>query len=168
MKLTAKAYTVIILLAAISRLAPHPPNFTVIGAMALFGGACFENAAAAYLIPLAAMLLSDAVIGFHSGMPAVYLSFLLTTMLGRRLLTGRGAGKIAAVSFASAAMFYVITNFWVWAGGALGYPHTTQGLLMCYTAAIPFFGNTLAGTMVYSAVLFGAAGVADRLIPATA
>lgn len=167
MKLTAKTYAVIILLAAISRLAPHPPNFTVIGAMALFGGACFEGAAAAYLIPLAAMLLSDAIIGFHSGMPAVYLSFLLTTMLGRRFLADRGAAKIAAVSFAGAVMFYVITNFWVWAGSQL-YPHTTQGLLLCYTAAIPFFGNTLAGTLVYSAVLFGAAAAADRLVPVTA
>ena len=163
MNLTPTIYTLIIIIAAVSRLAPHLPNFTVIGSMALFGGACFEGAAAACLIPLAAMLLLDAVIGFHRGMPAVYLSFLLTTLLGRRLLTGRSAAKIAAVSFASAVLFYAVTNFWVWAGSQL-YPHTAQGLLMCYTAAIPFFGNTLAGTMVYSAVLFGAAAATDRLI----
>lgn len=168
MKLTTKMYAVIILLAAVSRLAPHPPNFTVIGAMALFGGACFEGTLAAYLVPLAAMLLSDAVLGFHRGMPAVYLSFLLTTLLGRRLLGDRGVGKIAATSFAGAALFYVVTNFWVWASGAVLYPHTAQGLLMCYTAALPFFGNTLAGNLVYSTVLFGAAAAADRLVPATA
>ncbi len=164
MKLTAKAYATIILLAAVSRLAPHPPNFTVIGAMALFGGACFEGTAAAYLVPLAAMFLSDAALGFHRGMPVVYLCFLLTTLMGRRLLGDRGIGKIAALSFASAAMFYLVTNFWVWAGGPALYPHTAHGLLMCYTAALPFFGNTLAGTLVYSAVLFGAAGAADRVI----
>jgi hypothetical protein len=167
MKLAPKMYALIIVIAAVSRLAPHPPNFTVIGSMALFGGACFEGAAAAYLIPLAAMLLSDAVIGFHSGMPAVYISFLLTTLLGRRMRADRSAGKIAALSFAGAVLFYAVTNFWVWAVSPL-YPHTAQGLLLCYTAAIPFFGNTLAGTLVYSAVLFGAAAAADRLVPATA
>lgn len=167
MKLSSKAYLGIVFLAALSRLVPHPPNFTVIGSLALFGGACFEEGLMAYLVPLAAMLLSDAVIGFHSGMPVVYACFLLTTALGRRMQGSRRIGQVAQMSFLSALMFYVITNFGVWAGSGM-YPHTAQGLLACYVAAIPFFGNTLAGTMLHSAVLFGAAEAADRAILATA
>lgn len=164
MKLTSKTYIGIVVVAALSRLIPHPPNFTVIGSLALFGGACFEVASAAYLIPLAAMLLSDAVIGFHRGMPVVYLCFLLTTLLGRRMQGDRSVGMITRMSFLSAVMFYLITNFGVWAGGSHLYPHTAQGLVMCYAAAIPFFGNTLAGTMIYSLGLFGAAELADRAV----
>jgi hypothetical protein len=167
MKLSTQAYTAIVIAAALSRLVPHPPNFTVIGALALFGGASFEKPLAAYLVPLAAMLLSDAVIGFHGGMPVIYLCFLLTTFLGRRMRGSRNIGMVARMSFLSSVMFYVITNFAVWAGGSM-YPHTTQGLVLCYTAAIPFFGNTLAGTMIYSAVLFAAADLADRAVLAAA
>ena len=167
MKLSTKAYMAIVVAAALSRLVPHPPNFTVIGALALFGGARFEKPLAAYLVPLAAMLLSDAVIGFHSGMPVIYLCFLLTTLMGRRMQDGRTIGLVAKMSFLSSVMFYVISNFAVWAGGSM-YPHTAQGLIMCYTAAIPFFGNTIAGTMIYSAVLFAAADLADRAVLAVA
>ena len=167
MRLSTKAYIGIVLLAASSRLVPHPPNFTVIGSLALFGGACFEEALMAYLVPLAAMLLWDAVIGFHHGMPVVYAAFLLTTALGRRMQGSRSVGQVARMSLCSAIMFYLITNFGVWAGSGM-YPHTAQGLLACYAAAIPFFGNTLAGTIVYSAVMFGAAEAADRAILAAA
>ncbi len=168
MKLTSKTYVAIIVIAALSRLVPHPPNFTVIGSLALFGGACFEGALAAYLVPLAAMLLSDAVLGFHSGMPVIYICFLLTTRLGRQMQGSRNIRLVAKMSFLSAFMFYVITNFGVWVDGSHLYPHTAQGLATCYIAAIPFFGNTLAGTMIYSAVLFGAADLADRAVLAFA
>ncbi len=167
MKLTAQAYTAIVIAAALSRLVPHPPNFTAIGSLALFGGACFEGALAAYLVPLAAMLLSDAVIGFHRGMPVIYLCFLLTTLLGRRMQGRRSIGLVAKMSCLSSVLFYAVSNFGVWAGGSM-YPHTAQGLALCYAAAIPFFGNTLAGTMIYSAVLFAAADLADRAVLATA
>lgn len=167
MKLTTQAYTAIVIAAALSRLVPHPPNFTAIGSLALFGGACFEYSLAAYLVPLAAMLLSDAVIGFHRGMPVIYACFLITTFLGRRMQGSRNIGLVAKMSFLSSVMFYAVSNFWVWAGGSM-YPHTAQGLVLCYTAAIPFFGNTLAGTMIYSAALFAAADLADRAVLAAA
>ncbi|MBI5629920.1 MAG: hypothetical protein HY921_03435 [Elusimicrobia bacterium] len=167
MKLSARAYLGIVFLAALSRLVPHPPNFTVIGSLALFGGACFEEGLMAFLVPLAALFLSDAVIGFYKEMPAVYLSFALTTILGRRMKGNRRSAQVAQLAFLSAVMFYLITNFGVWACGGM-YPRTPQGLIMCYVAALPFFGNTLASTILYSAVLFGAADLADRLILATA
>ena len=56
----------IVAAAALARLVPHPPNVTPIAAMALFGGACFTNRKMAYLLPLAAMLLSDVVLGIHA------------------------------------------------------------------------------------------------------
>lgn len=80
-----------ILGAAASRLIPHPFNFTPIGAMALFGGACFADRRAAFLVPLAAMFLSDLAIGLLSGslslglhplIPVVYGSFALIVCLG--------------------------------------------------------------------------------------
>ncbi len=159
-------YAGIVAAAALSRLVPHAPNFTPIGALALFAGTSFEEKPMAFLVPLAAMLLSDAVIGFHGGMPAVYASFLLSVLMGRRLRrAGRdpGAAAIASASLWSSTLFYALTNFAVWAGSGM-YPHTAAGLAGCYAAAIPFFGNTLASGLLYSAGLFGAARLADRTV----
>src|SRR5271170_5251832 len=115
MKTSTKVYSGIVLLAAASRLVPHAPNFSVIGSLALFGGACFEETLAAFAIPIAAMLLSDAVIGFHREMPVVYLSFILTTFLGR-LVNSKSVGSVASMSVAAAVLFFALTNFGVWAG----------------------------------------------------
>ncbi|MBF0569725.1 MAG: hypothetical protein HQL18_03000, partial [Candidatus Omnitrophica bacterium] len=65
---------------------------------------------------------------------------------------------------ASAVLFFVITNFGVWLAF---YPHTSGGLLNCFTLAIPFFRMTLASTFVYVAVLFGVYDLASRRIQNT-
>ncbi len=83
----------IILSAALFRLVPHWPNFTPIAALALFGAATFERKWLGLVAPLGAMLLSDALIGFHSSIGAVYLSFALTWLLGVWALTARRSGK---------------------------------------------------------------------------
>lgn len=155
--------TGVILTAAASRLLPHPPNFTPIGAMALFGGAYFGGRAAAFAVPLAAMFLSDLVIGLHSGMPIVYLLFALTVCMGFWLRERRSTARVAGASFAAALLFYLVSNFAVWLGGhgAL-YPRTLEGLIACYIAAIPFFNNMLLGNAVYAAVLFGGFALAER------
>lgn len=154
-----------LLAAAATRLMPHPPNFTPIAAMALFGGAHFENRRAAFLIPCAAMLLSDWVLGFHGLMPVVYGSFALTVGLGMGLRDRRSPGRIAAAATFSAVLFFITTNFGVWAFESL-YPKTLAGLMTCYTMALPFFRNTLAGTLTYAAILFGAFALAQRYAPA--
>ena len=64
---------------------------------------------------------------------------------------------------AASTLFFVITNFGVWAFDGL-YPRTFEGLVVCYIAAIPFFGNTLAGSLFYTAVLFGGFALAERKI----
>jgi hypothetical protein len=168
MKLKPTVYVGIIVAAAISRLVPHAPNFTPIGALALFAGAQFEGRIMAFAVPVAAMLLSDAVLGFwfYHDMPAVYAAFLLTVLMGRCLRRwGQNpkASAIATASVLSATVFYVLTNFSVWLSSGL-YPHTVTGLVTCYVMAIPFFGNTLASGLFYSLIMFGAARLADRTV----
>lgn len=163
-----------ILAAAASRLLPHPPNFTPIGAMALFGGACLSDRRLAFLLPLAAMWLSDLALGalhgspsfgLHRLTPVVYGSFALIVCLGFRLRNRRSPLPIAGATLAGSVLFFVLTNFGVWALGS-GYPKSWAGLLACYVAAIPFFHNTLLGDAVYAAALFGGLALAEKRLPA--
>lgn len=145
----------LILAAAFTRLIPHPPNFTAIGAMALFGGAYFSKKSFAYAVPLIAMFLSDIIIGFHPGMYAVYLSFILIVMIGISLSNKKKIGNIFLASVSASVLFFVITNFALWLTGVL-YPKTAAGLAACFTAAIPFFHYTLLGDLFFVGILFGA------------
>jgi len=153
-----------IALAAAMRLLPHPPNFSPIGAMALFGGAYFGRRWLAFLAPLAAMLLSDAVIGFHSGMAYVYGSVALVVLIGWALARRVSPFTVAGAAIASSVLFFLVTNFGTWATGEL-YPQTLAGLAACYVAAIPFFQNTLAGDLFFSAVLFGGFALVEWRVP---
>lgn len=143
-----------IFVAAALRLLPHPPNFTPIGAMALFGGAYFGRRALAFAAPLGALLLSDMVLGFHSGMAYVYGSVALIVLIGWAVAKRKSAINIALAAVASSVLFFTVTNFGTWATGEL-YPPTFAGLTACYIAAIPFFQNTLAGDLFFTALLFG-------------
>lgn len=156
--------TGMIFAAAGMRLLPHPPNFESIGAIALFAGAHLDDKRWAIILPLAALFLSDAVIGFHAQMPIVYGTFALVVWLGFFLRERRTALKITGAALAASTLFFVITNFGVWAFDGL-YPRTFEGLVVCYVAAIPFFGNTLAGTVFYVVLLFGGFALAEQKIP---
>lgn len=156
--------TMMIVAAALYRVLPHPPNFSPIAAMALFGGAQFSDRRAAFAVPLIAMLISDAVIGFHALMPAVYAAFAMIVCIGCRLRARRSAGYVAGAAVASSVLFFVVTNFAVWAFGTL-YPKTLEGLAQCYLAAIPFFGNTLAGDLLFTGALFGGLAVIEWRVP---
>lgn len=158
----------IVMIAALTRLAPHPPNITPIAAMALFGGAYFRNRKIAFLLPIAAMLLSDLVLGYvvygmasMKSQPVVYLCMLMTVAIGRHIQNRRSAVKIALATLASSLVFYLVTNFAVWAFDAL-YPKTWSGLIACYTAAIPFFRNSLIGDLAFAVVLFGGFAALER------
>ncbi len=153
-----------ILAAAASRLIPHPPNLASITAVALFGGAYLTNKRLALIVPIAALFLSDLILGFYRHMEIVYGSFLLVVFLGFWLQRKRSALRIAGAALASSAIFFIVTNFGVWAFESL-YPKTAAGLLACYVAAIPFFQNTLVGDALYTAVLFGGFALAERLFP---
>jgi hypothetical protein len=135
---------------------------TPIGAMALFGGACFAGRRMAYLLPLAAMLLSDLVLGYtRFGLwsllaiqPVVYACFLATATIGHTIADRRSVWQVAGGTLAGSLLFFVVTNLATWAGGRL-YPLTASGLAACYTAAIPFFRNSLIGDAAFTAILFG-------------
>ena len=156
-----------ILTATAARLIPHPPNFSPIAALALFGGASFASKRAAFLVPLAALFLSDLVLGFYSITPVVYGSFALITCLGFWLRKRQSVSRVAVASVMAAVLFFLVTNFGVWALDSL-YPRTLPGLAECYTAAIPFFRNTLASDLFYSALLFGGLALAEKRWPALA
>ena len=150
----------LIALGALARLAPHPWNFTPIMAIALYAGVKSEQWRGAALVTLAALLLSDAVLGFYPGMWVVYAASLVPVLLGR--LTGNsGVRPLAAVALISSVSFFVLTNAAVWAFGAM-YPHTLAGLSACYTAAIPFFRNQLAGDALFTVAIFGADALLQR------
>ena len=153
-----------ILIAAALRLVPHPPNFTPIAAMALFGGAYLDRRALAFAAPLGALLLSDLVLGFYPELVFVYLSTAATVAIGWALTKRRTAVGVGLAALAGAVLVFVVTNFGVWLVMDY-YPKTLAGLAACYVAAIPFFQNTLAGDLVFSALLFGGFALAERRVP---
>ena len=159
------------LLAALLRLVPHPPNFAPVGSVALFGGAKLRGWQA-YIVPIAAMLLTDPIRSWLEGgyaayswaTPVIYGSLLINVILGRRLLRGTSSPwRIASVAFAGSVQFYLITNFPSWWAGSL-YPHTFSGLVGCYVAALPFFGRTVLADLFYSGALFTAYALLNRRV----
>jgi len=108
----------------------------------------------AVLIPIGAMFLADLFLGFHSTIYFVYGSLLLVTILGMILIKKITIKKCTVAVLSSSFLFFLITNFGVWLTSGY-YQKNIQGILSCYTMALPFFGNTLAGTLLYSSVMFG-------------
>ena len=129
-------------------------NFTPVGAVALFAGCYLRDRKLAILVPFAALLLSDAVLGFHSLMPVVYACFALTTWLGMQLRTRISGLRVLGFALSGSLCFFILTNFAVWATSGM-YPLTGAGLAQCFTMALPFFRNDLMGTLFYSGLLFG-------------
>ena len=156
---------VIIILAAVVRILPHPWNFTPIGAMAIFSGAMFRDRRVAFLFPLVALFAGDLFVGIHRLIPVVYASFLLSVLIGTGLAKHRGILRIGGAVFLGALQFFLVTNFAVWQ--LLGtYPHTLTGLAACYLSGLPLFGNALAGDAVYATLFFGIFALAGKLFPA--
>jgi hypothetical protein len=153
------------------RVVPHPWNFAPIGAIALFAGARFERRSVALLTPLITMFAGDTLLeiftghGYHSLMPVIYATYALIAILGMVLRDRRTSFYvIGGCVLASATIFYLVTNFANWMISPL-YPKTAAGLIACYVAGIPYFGNTLASDALFSGVLFGLFALAERAIP---
>ena len=145
-----------ILSGVILRIIPHPANFAPIAAIALFGGAKL-NKKYALLVPIIAMLIGDIFIGFYNIwiMLSVYGSFLLIGLIGVWLKKHYSWKMTIGGALVSSIIFFLITNFAVWAIPSSFYPHTFQGLINCYIMAIPFFRNTVLGDLFYVGVMFG-------------
>lgn len=142
-------------------------NFSPLYGICLFGAAYYRQTRWAFAVPLATYLVGDfgiwAVTGrpdwaIYPGQPYVYASVALFVVAGLLLRTRRSWLAVGGAGLTGAIMFYVVSNFGVWAGGGL-YPHTLDGLVTCYVAALPSLGKCLLSTFLFSAVLFSPIGV---------
>lgn len=154
-----------VLLAALSRLLPHPPNFTPIGGMALFGAAYFSKRHFAIIIPLLALWVSDLILnnvvyaayfeGFSwFGIPVVYLSIIAIALMGTKVLQKIKIKNLLVASLLASTVFFLITNLGSWWMDPM-YSKDMVGIMAAYTAGLPFFLNTIAGDLFFTAVLFG-------------
>ena len=141
------------------RIIPHPWNFTPMGAFVLFSG--FYLPRKWMWLSLVALSITDIIIGTYQAqvMMVVYGSYaiMLGAAYGLRKTSAMRKYKLSVIlgtSVASALLFFLTTNFahWMWFGG---YANSFSGLMASYTAAIPFFRNSLLGYVVYSGVFYG-------------
>jgi len=166
-----------ILLAALSRLIPHPHNFSPIGGMALFGAAYFTKRQWAFIVPLVSMWISDLALNnivygayfdhfvwFYSGSLFTYGAFALIVLLGIFALKKVQIHNLVLSALGASVIFFIVSNFGVWFSGVM-YPKDLNGLVACYVAGIPFFQNTVFGDLFYSAVMFGAFELSVRKVP---
>lgn len=167
----------VIIAGALFRFIPHWPNFTPIAAMALFGGAFLGRKHLAFIIPFAAMFLSDLVLGLHKDMWAVYVAFGMTVMLGTLIRNNVKVISVVTASVASSVIFFLLTNFASWLVSPF-YPQNFQGLIQCYVAGLAFFNNgsygisfflnEIAGALFYNGLFFGVYAFARQRFPVIA
>jgi hypothetical protein len=154
----------LVVIAAASRVIPHPWNFTPMIAVALFAGARIERSWLAAIAVTACLALGDIALGAfpYSGMAWVYGSMLLVVAAGRLVRTRSGIAAPLVGALCAGFVFFLVTNFAVFVSGGL-YPRTTAGLVECYTAALPFYRNQIVGDVLFTSALFGAYAAAITL-----
>jgi hypothetical protein len=144
----------------VARLLPHVPGFWPFAASALFAGRMVRTPALAFIVPLAALALSNTMLPGDDWriIAMVYAAVALPALLGMMTKNARVLLAVPAASIASSLIFFALTNFAVWAFGSL-YPMTWDGLVQCYLAALPFLDKTVIGDLFWNAVLFGGAAL---------
>lgn len=167
--------SMLILVAALYRVIPGRPwGFAPHIAMALFAGAVVRDRKWAFALPVFSMFVSDllyqflyrqglsVVPGFYEGQVTNYLLFAGLVVVGF-FMKKLSVANIVLFSLLESVLFFVASNFLVWLnGGGLERPKTFSGLLQCYADAIPFFGNSVAATLVFGTIFFGAYAVYRR------
>lgn len=148
--------------AVISRLLPHAANIAPIAAVAIFGGAILPRKWAVAL-PLAAMVVSDLVIGLHPLVLLTWGSFAVIALASGRWLKNISPGSVVGASIGASLFFYLVTNFGVWLQGQL-YSQNLGGLIHCYYNALPFLRNTLVGDLIYTTMLFGIYAIVYKVV----
>ena len=152
-----KIVFLIIIFGIICRLIPHPPNFSPVTAIALFGGLNFSDKRIAFSIPLIVLFLSDLILGISVINLFVYTGFSIIVFLGTKIKSIK-FGNIILSSF----IFFLISNFGVW---IIGYPKNIEGLILCYTMAIPFFGYSIAGDLFFGYLFKFSFGKIRSILP---
>lgn len=158
---------ILVIFAALTRalplFIPHIWNFTAVGALAIFSGAQFDDKRIAFILPLAAMAISDLFLGNGFSM-LVYLAFTVIVFCGFLIRNRISISNVVLSSVGGAVAFYLITNFAFFYSPAL-YPHNLQGVLASYIAALPFLNNMVVGNIVFSGVLFGSFYLLSKRYP---
>ena len=157
----------IMFVAALMRLLPHPPNFSPILAIGIFGAAHFTKKWHALFISMLAIWFSDLIINnfiymnnpefvwFYNGFLWQYASYLSIILLNIYIFRNKiSLLKTFGTAFGSSAIFFLVSNFGVWIGSGI-YSKNLIGLVTCYTAGIPFFQNTIISNLLFTTVLFG-------------
>ena len=152
-----KIVLLILIFGVICRLIPHPPNFSPVTAIALFGGLNFSDKRIAFSIPLIVLFLSDLILGISVINLFVYTGFLTIVFLGTKIKSIK-FGNIILSSF----IFFLISNFGVW---IIGYPKNIEGLILCFTMAIPFFGYSIAGDLFFGYLFKFSFGKITSILP---
>ena len=148
-------YIGFVILTVLSRVVEHPANFTAVMALALFLGARLENKTLGLVLTLIPMVIVDSYLGFHSTTFFVYGALVAILFISRFGLAGKKLFPLGISSIAFGILFYLITNFGVWQVDGM-YPHTYEGLLLCYRMGIPFLKNQIIGDLFYTLVFVGA------------
>ena len=155
--------TVMVLLAALTRVLPHLPNVTPTVAFAIFGGCYFSSKRQAFIVVVLSMFISDAILGFHTEMWAIYLALGLLIWIGSSLQECIRISTVIFASFLGSCIFYLVTNFGVWATSGL-YPRNLTGFISSYIAGIQFFGYSFVGDLFFVGVLFGLFEFMDKKV----
>ena len=134
---------------AASRFIPHPPNFTSLIALSFYIPALLGVRFLPAL--LLCFGLTDIIIGFHGTILFTWGSVILIGLISNRFIKN----VLSRISGAllGALIFFIITNFGVWSLGSYGY--TFEGLITCYTLALPFFAYSLVSTFIFSSIIEG-------------
>lgn len=158
-----------LLVLAISRLLPHPYNFTPLGAIAILGATYFQSSLLKYIVPIVAFYISDllvtnilyssyyageGIIWFSSHMIWTYGAIIGITLISSWVMRSKNFKNLLGASVVGAVLFFLITNFGSWIADPI-YPKTAGGLITAYVAGIPFFPSSLASTVFYSVLGFG-------------
>ena len=154
---------VLILVAVVSRVVPHPAwfSFTAVGGSLLYFGA--RRAWWQSIFPLVALAATDYYLTvyaynypFHAGDYVItWMWYLAAIAIGHGLLRNQAnAGRVVGASLASSTSFFLVSNFAVWVDSAM-YAHTAGGLGVCYVAGLPFYRNDLMATLAVTALAFG-------------
>ncbi len=165
---------ILFIVAVVSRLIPHYPNFTAIGSIAVVGGLAYKNLRPALLATIASLFISDLIINntvlaefygsfrwFTPGAILIYGCFILSVFIPRMLPLQNNMLRWGLASVTSTLVFFLVTNFGVWFQSPM-YAQDASGLLACYVAAIPFAINQLLGTLFYGALLLAGISVVNK------
>lgn len=152
-----------IIIGILSRLLPHPPNFTSLNAIALFSALYFQNRWVSLCTLYFTLFFSDLILGFHTSMPYTYLSFGLIAFLGCLSNQYKGWKFLPVKSLCASILFFIVSDFGVWMTSGM-YSKTLAGLSLCYLAAIPFLLNQIAGDLFYLTILVGYSYFIEKIV----